>query len=133
MTLDAFTARLGIDQARIARSDSQPGAGSHAFVLGSAHATRHELTPGDYVEVSQDVDLTDETLVRVAGLATVPDEGGFGPQWEVSLRVDDEARASLRIASGRSRDLGDLGANVSRDQGVHRLAVRLQFVQEAGR
>jgi len=123
VALDAFTARLGIDQGRLVRPD-----GTIAFVLGSlAPGYESELAVGDYAEVVQLADLTNVDLVRVeASLAVgdVPD----GVAWELSLRLDGAPQASVRARPNRTHRTRDLAANVSSLGGTHEIAVRLELV-----
>ena len=132
MDLDAFTAYLGQLQGRLRRREESAGAGYHAFVLGSTQPRVHDLETGDWVQVSQRMDLGADTLLRLSGEVLVPGEWRYGPEWEVSIRIDDEVRASLRVRTGQVRSLSDLAANVTEDRGIHDVSVRLQLVSQGG-
>lgn len=118
--MDAFTARLGVSEGRVAQSD-----GTVVFVLGDLEPGReHDLPPGDYVELAQIADLTGVLLVRVLGTLRAPAVGS----WRASLRVGGTEVASLLGWRGRTRPVSDLAANVSAVVGATEVAVRLTLV-----
>jgi hypothetical protein len=124
MELDAFTSRLGEGQGRVVLPS-----GEVRFVLGDLETGRSfALVAGDHVEVTQALDLTGLTLVRVVGefraTATMPP----GLVWEASVVVDGQKRARLRCQAGRRRLVRDLAANVSKLSGLHQVGVRLELV-----
>ena len=121
MTLDAFRARLGVDQGRVAHDDHA------AFVLGALTPGRtHDLAPGDYAELVQLVDLTTADLVRVAATCTMPTI--TDPlRWRLIIRVDGVALAQRLLPSGRTVEVHDLAANVASLAGPHEVAVRLEL------
>jgi hypothetical protein len=127
MELDAFTEALGTRQGRLRRD------GGHVLVLGDVEAHRvHELRVGDYVEWGQDVDLTDEVLVRVQGSLRTPKDVPPGFAWEVSFTVDGEKHARLVATPGRAQRADDMAASVAGMVGTHRVAVRLELVSADG-
>jgi hypothetical protein len=125
MELDAFTSRLGAGQGRIVAAD-----GTATFVLGDAEAGRRfDLAAGDHVEVTQSLDVTGVALVRAALHLRVP--AGLAPDlvWEAALIVDGAPKARANCETGRSRDLLDLAANVSKLTGLHDVGVRLSLTK----
>jgi len=124
--LDAFTSDLGRSQGRVLGSEGRP-----VLVLGDLQLRRvAELTPGDFVEAQQLIDLTAEHLVRARGSLRVPDDLPEGLAWEVSLTIDGVKRARLRARGGETKAIDDLAANVTRDRGVHTVAIRLELIDE---
>jgi len=129
MELDAFTSRLGLGQGRVRPTAIPAGAGEYAFVLGDDESGRFfELSPGDHAEVVQVVDLTDVDLVRAHLVLRVPAVSASDLAWEVSLLVDGAKLARASAKPGRTRELTDLAANVSKLTGSHTLGVRLELV-----
>ena len=129
MALTAFNSRLGTSQGRVA-APAGFGTGAHVFVLGDAEpGWTARLNPGDHAEAMQLVDLTEADLVRVRLRLRVP--ASLSPElaWQVSLTVDGEAHATARGRPGRTRNFGDLAANVSKLAGVHQVGVRLTLVE----
>jgi hypothetical protein len=125
MELDAFTCRLGVGQGRIVAAD-----GTVSFVLGDAEAGhRYDLAAGDHVEVTQTLDVTGVAVVRAALHSRVPQ--GLAPDlvWEASVIVDGVPHARATCEAGRSRDLLDLAANVSKLTGLHDIGVRLSLTK----
>lgn len=128
MELDAFTSRLGLGQGRIRPTCIPAGSGEYAFVLGDDEPGRFfDLSPGDHAEASQVVDLTDVDLVRARLVLRVPAVSAPGVAWEVSLLVDGAKLARASARPGRTRELTDLAANVSKFTGPHALGVRLEL------
>jgi hypothetical protein len=128
MELDAFSARLGSSQGRIAPVNASPGSGDFAFILGDDDLGRlAELAPGDRAEVSQSVDLTGQTLVRAHIQLNVPK--GLDPElaWEASILVDGVKSARFTCTSGRKRIATDMAANVSKLAGTHMVSIRLEL------
>jgi hypothetical protein len=124
MELDAFTNRLGEGQGRVVLPS-----GEVRFVLGELEAGRScKLVAGDHVEVTQALDLTGFTLVRVVGEFRAPATMPAGLVWEASVVIDDQKRARLRCEAGRRRLVRDLAANVSKLSGLHQVGVRLELV-----
>jgi hypothetical protein len=124
MELDAFTSRLCEGQGRVVLPS-----GEVRFVLGELEAGRScELVAGDHVEVTQSLDLTGLTLVRVVGEFRAPATMPPGLVWEASVVVDGQKRARLRCEAGRRRAVRDLAANVSKLSGLHQVGVRLELV-----
>jgi hypothetical protein len=116
MELTAFTSRLGEGQGRL---------GPGVFVLGDDEPGRtFELAQGDFVEVTQVVDLTGVTLVRSSMKVRTP----RGAAWEVSIVVDGVKSAAVLLRPGSKRTLDDLAANVSKLTGQHTVSVRLELV-----
>ncbi|MGN6107485.1 MAG: hypothetical protein ACTHU0_20415 [Kofleriaceae bacterium] len=129
MELDAFSSRLGVSQGRVRRSTSSPAEDRWAFVLGDDQAGYYaELGVGDGAEVAQDVDLTGLALVHAQVTFRAPAGMPTALAWQVSLTVDGVRHGTTTAASGRTRVLGDLAANVSKLSGVHRVGVRLELV-----
>jgi hypothetical protein len=125
--LDAFTSQLGRTQGRV----TSPG-GAAVLVLGDLQARQvAQLTPGDFVQAEQDVDLTDERIIRTRGSLRVPDGLPNAAAWEVSLCVDGVKRATLRARGGETKSVDDLAINVVMERGVHTVAVRLELVDES--
>src|SRR5512133_1059178 len=127
MTLTAFTSRLGVGQGRI----PEPGvaSGNYVFVLGDSDRGHFaELTPGDYVQVTQTTELTGISLIRVNLELRVPKGVPDGLGWNASVLVDGNRLASTTARSGRSRAISDLCANVSKLSGTPAVAVRLELV-----
>jgi hypothetical protein len=108
--MDAFTRALGTEQGRV------EGVG---FVLG--HLTPGfdaNLVPGNYAEVTQQVDLTGIDVVRVRG--RFEHRGG---RWALTIRVDGQERTM--VEASRTRRALDLGADVRGLTGLHEVTVRL--------
>jgi hypothetical protein len=128
MELTAFTSRLGRGQGRIRPAHATPASGDYLFVLGEDEPGRFfELAPGDYAEVSQQVDLTGVALVRAQIRLRVPSTLPPGLAWEAALVVDGVKYARARGRPGRERLVTDLAANVSKLSGVHSVGVRLEL------
>jgi len=128
MELDAFTSDLGRSQGRVPAPGSDGGA---VLVLGDLRLHRvAEVTPGDFVQAEQVVDLTDERIMRARGSLRVPEDLPAAIAWEVSLCIDGVKRASLRVRAGQTKAVDDLAANVTRDRGMHTLAIRLELIDE---
>jgi hypothetical protein len=124
MELDALTCRLGEGQGRVLAPD-----GTVAFVLGDVEAGRsYELVPGDRVDVTQSLDVTDVAFVRAQLSLRCPPTLPAELAWEASVVVDGVARASMRVVAGRTKRTTDLAANVSKLTGMHEVGVRLQLV-----
>ena len=123
MALDAFSARLGIDEGRAPQGDGA------VFVLGSLTPGRvHDLDVGDYAEVAQDADLTNVDLIRVDATVTTPDTAP-GLVWELAIWVDGIAVTRRRLRSAIGLRVRDLAANVAGTSGVRAIAVRLELVR----
>lgn len=124
MTLDAFSAHLGLDQGRLERDG-----GTAVFVLGSLTPGRvFELDVGDYAEVVQEADLTNVDLVRVdATVITASAPAGLA--WDLAIRVDGAARSVRRLRNATGIRVRDLAANVAGLVGLHEVAVRLELVR----
>jgi hypothetical protein len=123
--LDAFSAQLGETQGRVRRAS-----GEHVFVLGAELGRRAaELSPGDFAEVWQEVDVTDIDLVRVWLQLRVPDDVPPGLAWVAAITVDDRVVARATARPGETRDLTDLVGNVSKLVGTHRIGVRLELAR----
>jgi hypothetical protein len=126
MALTAFTSRLGLSQGRLA--DPTTAVGSYVFVFGdSGPGDIAELAPGDYVQVTQTTDLTGLSLVRVALELRVPSSTPPEFAWNASILVDGNSLATASVRSDRARVITDLAANVSKLQGLHDVAVRLEL------
>lgn len=124
MELDAFRSELGETQGRLSTQG-----GEHVFVLGDAAGGRStELSPGDFAELAQDVDVTDIDFVRVWLRLRVPADVPPGLAWVAAVMVDDRVVARATARAGDTRDLTDLLGNVSKLAGTHRIAVRLELV-----
>ena len=122
MTLDAFRARLGLDQGRLR------AASGAVFVLGAQTPGRmHVLAAGDYAEIVQRIDLTDADLVRVTATCRAPTVP-TGLAWSLLVRVDGVTLAQRRLPSGRTIDVRDLAASVAALNGEHEIAVRLELM-----
>lgn len=116
MELTAFTSRLGEGQGRL---------GPGVFVLGDDEPGRtFELAPGDFVEMTQVVDLTGVTLVRSSMKVRTP----RGVAWAVFIVVDGVKYAGVTLRPGSERMLDDLAANVSKLSGQHTVGVRLELL-----
>jgi hypothetical protein len=101
------------------------------LVLGDLQLRRvAELTPGDFVQAEQAVDLTNERIVRARGSLRVLEELPVALAWEVSLSIDGVKRARLRVRGGQTKAIDDLAANVTRDRGMHTVAIRLELIDE---
>jgi len=130
MELDAFSARLGSSQGRIAPVNASPGSGDFVFVLGDDESGRFaELAQGDRAEVSQTVDLTGQTLVRAHLQLNAPKSLDPGLVWEASILIDGAKKAKFTCASGRKRIATDMAANVSKLTGTHLVSIRLELVE----
>ncbi len=124
MELDAFTNRVGTGQGRLGAPS-----GAFEFVLGDAEAGRFAtLLPGDRTGLTQDVDLAGIDLIRLQGALRVPASLPDGLAWEASIVVAGRTLARVRCPSGRTRQLTDVTANVSKLNGVHTVEVRLELV-----
>ena len=122
MTLDAFRARLGVDQGRVVADASA------VFILGARTPGRmHVLAAGDYAEIVQRIDLTDADLLRVTAMCRAP-LTPTGLAWSLVVRVDGVPLARRRLPTGRTIDVRDLAATVAALVGEHEVAVRLELV-----
>jgi len=102
--------------------------GSYVFVFGdSLPGDIAELAPGDYVQITQATDLTGLSLVRAALELRVPSSTPPESAWNASILVDGNSLATASVRSGRARVIADLAANVSKLQGLHDVAVRLEL------
>ncbi|TQF11028.1 hypothetical protein FJV41_36365 [Myxococcus llanfairpwllgwyngyllgogerychwyrndrobwllllantysiliogogogochensis] len=129
MALTAFTSRLGLGQGRVRPQRATPASGEYLFVLGDEEpGRRFELTPGDFAEVTQAVDVTGVDLVRAALRLRVPSAAPAGLAWEASLVVDSVKYARCLGRPGRDRLVTDMAANVSKLSGVHTVGVRLELI-----
>ncbi|MGE0324092.1 MAG: hypothetical protein AB7S68_17390 [Polyangiaceae bacterium] len=127
MALDAFSARLGTTQGRLAADDAPDG--NFVFVLGDDQPGRiHELAPGDHAEVTQLTDLTGVDFVRATLKLRVPTSIPAGLAWEAAIVVDGNVAAAASTTPGRERTLTDLAANVSKLSGMHAIGFRLSLV-----
>ena len=125
--LTAFTSRLGLGQGRL--KTSKAGMGEYAFVLGDVETGHYfQLAPGDYSAVTQAVDVTGISLVRVLLRLKVPASIPADLAWEASVTVDGAKKARMTAVPGRERLMTDLAANVSKLTGVHLVGVRLELV-----
>ena len=124
MEYDAFSARLGLSQGRIEIDDD------HVFVLGDDRTGYlHDLKADDFSEVIQDSDLTDVDLVRADLTLRVPDSLPPELLWEASIVVSGNKLATATGRPGRTRQISDLAANVSKLSGPHQVGVRLQLLE----
>jgi len=131
--LTPFTSRLGVGQGRIAPGGAPAHSGDHAFVLGEDAPGRiYTLAEGDHVEVLQETDLTDVDLLRAHLTLRTPADVPEGLAWEAQIVVDGAALARVAGRPGRTRDLTDLAANVSKLSGVHTIGVRLELIAAGG-
>lgn len=128
MALTPFTEALGTRQGRLQPEGVTPPEGSWAYCLGSdKEGYFFWLEPGDYSQISQDVDLTGINIVRFrARLRT--GELTIGREWEASILVDGAKQAAMILGESRTRDRADMGANVSKLAGVHTVSFRLELV-----
>ncbi len=125
MELDAFRSRLGDGQGRV-----EFASGEVCFVLGDTEPGRQfDLRKGDYAEVVQFTDLTGMTLVRARCTLNVPLGLSADRAWEASILVDGIKLASVNCGSGRTREITDLAANVSKLSGAHEIGIRLTLVE----
>ena len=130
MELNAFTARLGIGQGRIHPQNTVPLSGDYVFVLGEDEPGRlFELADGDYAEVLQDVDITEQDLIRSNIHLRVPANLPANYAWEVAIVVDGTKLTTTTCLAGRERNITDLAANVSKMTGIHQVGVRLELVE----
>jgi hypothetical protein len=129
VALTAWDRELGTTQGRIAPAGFTPPEGAYAWVLGhDLPGLTQKLEVGDYVEVKQSADFGDAKLVRVRARLRPPSSVHSGLAWKSSLRIDGVERASALLVPGRTRDMLDLAANVSKLTGNHELAFRLELV-----
>lgn len=127
MALDAFSARLGATQGRLAADDAPDG--NFVFVLGDDQPGRiHDLNPGDHAEVTQLADLTGVDFVRATLKLRVPTGMPAGFAWEAAIVVDGNVAAAASTTPGRERTLTDLAANVWKLSGMHAIGFRLSLV-----
>ncbi len=102
---------------------------AHAMVLGSDVPGHFgKFNDGDHFDVSQQVDfntgLIVRCLARIRGPTTVPS----GASWHAKLLLNGTEFATREIEVGRTRDLSDMGANLTHlTSGVHTLTFRLAF------
>lgn len=128
--LTPFNARLELDQGRMIPTASTATAGRFAFVLGcDTEGMAAEIVPGDYTGIEQDIDLTDVDLVRADLVLRTPADVPAGQAWRAAILIDSVIYASARGWPGRTRNLADLAANVSKLAGVHEVAFRLDLVE----
>lgn len=132
MGLSPFRLLYGTRQGRVAPSAWAPAAGSYAYVLGSdAVGVRVRLAAGDYHQIAQTGDVTAVNFVRFAArLRGVILPAGL--TWRFSIRVDGTETAARVLEAGRTVDLADVAANVSKLSGDHALAFRLALAGPAG-
>jgi hypothetical protein len=130
MELDAFTQALGIRQGRVRRAGEDA---AHVLVLGDVEARRaHNLTAGDYIEWSQQVDLGPADIVRLRGSMTVPNDVPPGLAWELSIVIAGRKASSLVAVPGRAQRLDDMAAFAGNDAGRRVVAIRLELVSADG-
>jgi adhesin HecA-like repeat protein len=128
LELDAFTSDLGLSQGRVVLSTEPRTAVLVLGHLSPRHTAR--LRPGDHVQAEQEVDLTAERLLQTQGTLGVQDDLAPGLAWEVSLCVGGTKRARLLARAGEVKSISDLAVNVSADEGLHVVALRLELVED---
>ncbi len=117
-------------QGRIIPAGWSAPEGDYVFCLGvDAPGRFEELDIGDYVEVSQTATFQAGTKllrmrVKIRGPAVVPP----GCAWLLVLIVGGGVRAQRRIDAGRTRELVDLSANVSKLVGAQDITLHLELI-----
>ncbi len=125
---DAFTVRLDDGQGRVQPSTVAPADGAWAVVLGDdTPGWRESLDVGDYVQIEQDLDVTNIALVRPRLAFRMPAGLPPGLVWQVAILVDGAVQVVVTARPGTTRVLSDLAANVVALGGVHRVGVRLEL------
>lgn len=99
-----------------------------SFVLGVDDLYNEvEITNGDYVEVAQLMDLTDEDLVSLDAQAVVPAVES-GVAWHLKILVDGVEIGDWELPEYTELSIADLRAPVRRYSGMHEVAYRLELV-----
>ncbi len=117
-------------QLRVVQPDGFDQTGTAAFVLGSDEAGYQErLVRGDFVQVyQQGVDLTNINFVRarfrLRGPAADPPASLV---WRASVTIDFVDEAATALLAGRTRDVVDLAAHVSKLSGNHTIGFKLEL------
>lgn len=97
--------------------------------LGELYEIPYGMKAGDKEDVSQDIDLTGVNIVRFAGFMKLPTEAPPNHAWELSLIVGGVKKSRMRISKKRQRTRYDMAANVSKLDGLHKVAFRLELVE----
>ena len=130
MEFTAFTARLGKSQGRITPRNAVSISGEYTFVLGDDESGRIcELSPGDFAEIVQQVNVTEHNFIFADMRLRVPAGMPASYYWEVSMTVDGAKMASIRCDAGKERPITDLAANTSKLSGMHQVGVRLELME----
>jgi len=82
----------------------------------------------DRIDVSQEVDFETGLIVRCSARIRGPSAMPSGASWWARLLLDGVEFARRKIEAGRTRDLSDMGANLTHlNPGTHVLTFRLQL------
>jgi hypothetical protein len=132
MSLTPFEIGRADRQLRVNLPDDFHQTGLYCFVLGSDEAGWFdELRDGDHIGVYRtDLDMTGirflRARLRVRGPAANP-PGGY--EWRLSILVNDVQKMLRSILPTRAYDTEDIGVNVSKLTGTHKVEFRLTFVR----
>jgi len=130
--MTVFDDRLDTEQGRLEPDGAEASSGDHVVVLGSdREGVYGRLAAGDLVQIAQDVDLTDDELLRVSMALRTPDDVPSGYAWKAALYLDDEEHASTLGWAGKTRALTDYAIPVAHLTGDHVFGIRLQLVEDA--
>lgn len=123
MSANAFTARMGYSQGRLVLPD-----GSTVFVMGEREPGYfHELVAGDFIQISQSVDLSAVDWIWPQLRFSVPESTGPQWLWRVSIWVSGVMLVSTDGRAGQVRELKDFAANVSKHSGLHEVTLMLSL------
>lgn len=130
--MTVFNDRLDTEQGRIEPDGATPPSGTHAVVLGSdREGVYGRLALGDLVQIAQEVDVTDDEVLRATLILRTPDDVPAGFAWKAALYLDDEERVSTLGWPGKTRTISDFGIPVTHLAGVRVFGIRLQLVEAA--
>lgn len=128
----AFDRELGTTQGRIDPADYANPDGTYAFCLGRDIAGQfHDLSVGDYIEISQTADFDNVKIARITVNLVGPDPDFFpgGVRWKFRILIDGTERASAFVAQGKTVQR-EMAVNVEQltPATLYTLSLRLELV-----